>query len=347
MEELPWHEIERIVRRDPACRGVASYLDQGQPLLSGHLALAARDMAQSAQAVAIVTGFCILTPQGIAAETDGPPGALFLARALLALGIDVALLSDAYGVPVLRAGCDCWQLPRGILQEIPFEDPSADHPSRSNDPPHNVRTDRWVDEFLAADFGRRLTHLVAIERVGPSHTLDSVTDVEAFAAAVPPEHRNVCHNMRGDDITVHTAKAHRLFERIAQQRLPIKTIGIGDGGNEIGLGSIPWQTLRRAIHRGPADFVPCRVASDYAILAGVSNWGGYALALSVLALRRASQLATLWDAADLRRLIETLVRESFCVDGVTKQRQPTVDGMPLETYLETFAALRQAAVGFR
>ena len=78
---------------------------------------------------------------------------------------------------VLAAGCDFWGLPRSLLHEIPFEAGPPDQLGRgSNEPPHNARTDRWADEFLASDFGGRLTHLIAIERAGPSHTSQSVAE---------------------------------------------------------------------------------------------------------------------------------------------------------------------------
>src|SRR5437763_15965304 len=107
---IDWPRVEQLIRHDPGGRGVASYLHNRQPLLAGHLQAAANDLSRSAKAVAIVTGFAIVTLEGVAAETDGPPAALFLARTLRELGIEVVLLSDAYGVPVLHAGCDCWKL---------------------------------------------------------------------------------------------------------------------------------------------------------------------------------------------------------------------------------------------
>jgi hypothetical protein len=362
---IDWANLEQAIRRDPGDRGVASYFDGGEPLLPGHLQRAAEDLAANARAVAIVTGFAIVTSQGVAAETDGPPGALYLARALRELGVDAVLLSDAYGLPVLQAGCDCWGLPRGLVQEIPFEHEDVDHPSRlSNDPQHNGRTDAWANNFLASDFGRRLTHLIAIERVGPSHVGWAMPTRSIFAnedlqrrgvvgtahptdgaAALPAEHRNTCHNMRGESINRYTAKAHRLFEIVAERGLPVTTIGIGDGGNEIGLGSIPWDVLRRAIAKGPAERVACRIATTWTILAGVSNWGGYALALATAALKDRNTLARLPDESGVRELIVRLVRDSFCVDGLTKRREATVDGLPLDDYLLTLQALRRSLAG--
>ena len=100
----PWDELERIIRRDPGGRGVCSFLDGGRPIGFGQLRAAAQDLARAAKAVAIVTGFCIFDADPPAAETDGPPGALFLARALDAIGVRVVLVSDAYGMPLLEAG---------------------------------------------------------------------------------------------------------------------------------------------------------------------------------------------------------------------------------------------------
>ena len=71
----------------------------------------------------------------------------------------------------------------------------------------------------------------------------------------------------------------------------------------------------------------------------MSNWGGYALALATVALRDRGTLAHLPDAAALQRLIEALVSHSFCVDGVTKRREASVDGLSLDDYLGTFESL--------
>ena len=65
--------------------------------------------------------------------------------------------------------------------------------------------------------------------------------------------------------------AHRLFEAVQQQLPHITAIGIGDGGNEIGMGKLPWELIRRNIpHSG---LVACRVPTDHLIVCGVSNWG--------------------------------------------------------------------------
>src|SRR5262245_50720249 len=54
--------------------------------------------------VAIVTGFFILSATPPAAETDGPPGSVFLARAIAELGGRVTVLCDGRCTTAIEAG---------------------------------------------------------------------------------------------------------------------------------------------------------------------------------------------------------------------------------------------------
>ncbi|MGE0607756.1 MAG: glutamate cyclase domain-containing protein [Pirellulales bacterium] len=341
--------VESLLRRDPGRRGLAGYRSQRGYLAAGHYQQAVADLAQTATHVAIVTGFCIPVEHGWTAETDGPPGALFLARALLELGVRVRLLSDEYGRPLLEAGADNWRLPRSIIETIPFESPEPDDSIRWQNG-ITPRTDAWVRRFLASDFGRKLSHLVAIERCGPSHTVfswaaqqrsaDAV--VESLFDLVPIESYNLCHNMRGEPIEGHTAKAHRLFEIVEEEGLPVRTIGVADGGNEIGVGAICFEDVLAALGQPERAKIICRIETNQVLLAGVSNWGGYALALGVCHARNQLAAARAWRADDLGRLMEVLVRDAAAVDGVSRRREASVDGIPLADYLAYFNELRQA-----
>jgi hypothetical protein len=222
-----------------------------------------------------------------------------------------------------------------MLAEIPFAD--------------DATTDRWVADFFRSSANPPLSHLVAIERVGPSHDPSSIEkqglpseENERFERDVPPADQNVCHNMRGRNIDAVTAPAHRLFEGIAENRLSVTTIGIGDGGNEIGMGSFPWDVVRRALGSDHAGRVACRIPTDHTIVAGVSNWGAYALGLAVCRLSSRTDIAARYTTEAQRKLIETIVTQAGAVDGVTKRREPTVDGIPLDVYLATLEDLRRA-----
>jgi hypothetical protein len=328
---IDFSALEAIIRHDPRGRGVASYQHQGQGLASGMLERAAHDLAQSSGAVAIVTGFCVADVNPPVAETDGPPGALYLARALTALGREVALVSDASALKLLALGCRLWGLDVALI-ELPL--------SRGES--------QSVDRLLPSSLLERLSHLVAIERVGPSHTLESLAAQRGngpaararFEAEVPLDHRDTCHNMRGVVIDEHTAAAHLLFEQAGARRNRFTTIGIGDGGNEIGMGAIPWQILRDALKGEHAGRIICRIATDFLLLAGVSNWGAYALTCAIVKLCGHDDQIADWNEARQRELIEYLVHEGGAVDGVTRRREPTVDGLPLDVYLRVLEQIR-------
>ncbi len=322
----PDHQaLEQLIHRDPGARGLASFQHGGIFLDAGQLALAARSLA-AARSVGIVTGFCVVDAQPPAAETDGPPGALFLARALLALDIDVTLVSDRFACPLLRAGCEAWNLPQKIVCEVGPAD---------------------VDSLLD-DRGRAWTHLISIERVGPNHTLasllaqprDHAPPAAQFEQEVPPAERNACHNMRGMPVDAVTVPLHRVFEIIRERGLPIVTLGLADGGNEIGTGRIAWELVRAAVPSHVAGRIACRIATDYLILAGVSDWAAYALAAAVCVERGRREVLAPWNSAGQRLLIETLV-SAGALDGVTRTSRATVDGLPLERYLEVFDEIRR------
>ncbi|HVX15741.1 MAG TPA: glutamate cyclase domain-containing protein [Pirellulales bacterium] len=324
--------LEEAIRQDPGGRGIAGYRHAGRFLAEGMLERAARDLADRADAVLIVTGFCIADTDPVVAETDGPPGALYLARALAELGLRVTLASDGSALALLRLGRRLWHLDVDVI-ELPTQ---------------AVEAGDSIDDWLPPSLAQSLTHLISIERVGPSHTLDSLTAQSGnspaasarFDMEVPLEHRDCCHNMRGVKIDAYTAPAHRWFEAARAGDRRIHTISVGDGGNEIGMGAIPWEALRAALPAEWSGRIICRVASDDLIVAGVSNWGGYALACAVASLRGRRDLIAHWDEARQRELIETLVSEGGAVDGVTRRREATVDGLPIDLYLGVLERIR-------
>ncbi|HEX3727147.1 MAG TPA: glutamate cyclase domain-containing protein [Pirellulales bacterium] len=347
---IDWAAVEGVMHCDPAGRGLASFRHDGAPLDAGQLRIASLDLAQQARRVGIVTGFCARVGARVTAETDGPPGALYLAQALVACGVEVVLITDGYALPLLAVGCRARNLDPAMLVEFPFEAGPPDAAARLlNDGSLSTTSDRWIETFWMQGKGRELTHLIAIERPGPSHTFESLEQSghaaaltrEQFSASVDQHQSDACHNMRGENIHPWTAKTHRLFEWIDQMQLPITTIGIGDGGNEIGMGHFAWQSLVEAIASPFAAAIACRIATDFALIAGVSNWAAYALALCVSRLRGIDQLGNWSTTAQERALIEQMVGEGGAVDGLTLRPEPTVDGLPLDVYLRPLDEMRQ------
>ena len=339
-QAVDWRALENLIHIDPAGRGLASFMtgsgESCARLDAGQLRAAANHLASNASAIGIITGFCAVTRDRVTAETDGPPGALLLARVLLAAGTDVSLISDSYGVPLLAAGCELFELDRQMVIEFPMDIAGP-------------AEDAWLRDFFARGPGGRLTHLIAIERPGPSHTLESLEKQspagsnarEQFLRAVNRPDRDLCHNMRGESIEGWTARTHRLFEWIDERQLPVTTIAVGDGGNEIGMGRFPWNTIVEAIGSDAAGKIVCRIATEYAIVGGVSDWAAYALALAVARLRGVADRHEAWTANAQSQLIEHLVARAGAVDGITRLPNPTVDGLPLDVYLEPLTAMRK------
>ncbi|MFO0966567.1 MAG: DUF4392 domain-containing protein [Gemmataceae bacterium] len=323
--------LRALIQQDPGNRGLAR-----QPVRN-LLTACPDDLERSCRALkpganlAIVTGFFIPTAQPPAAETDGPLGALFLARALYPLGIRTSILTDAGAARAFETGIRIC----GLRRDVPL-----------------VVLPTWSEsQSLGAEEYRKRaftqtgspTHLLAIERVGPSHTLHSLKrQLEAtneqdenyliFAETVPDERQDRCQTMRGIDITERMSPAHWLFESSADDPTRPATLAIGDGGNEIGMGKIPWQVIHANIPGGGP--IACRIAADHLIVAGVSNWGAYALAAGVYALLGAKPAPTLFDSAMERRILERMVASGPLVDGVLGRPSVTVDGLTWDAYAD-------------
>ncbi|MFL5244767.1 MAG: glutamate cyclase domain-containing protein [Gemmataceae bacterium] len=327
-------KIRALIQEDVANRGLCR-----QPIgnmvdsCPGDFAAACHSIARTQNAaLGVVTGFYIADADPPCGETDGPLGALFLARSLMPLGIEVHLITDPFCTRALAAGLRICRLEKRV--EVLALPP---------------RPDSW-DSFLKGEWRRlaeerKLTHLLALERVGPSHTLDSIRAqnarppeaTELFEAEVAEEHRNRCHSMNGRDISDLMAPAYRLFENAAECT-HIVTIGIGDGGNEIGMGKIAWDIVRRNVARGGV--IACRVLTDYLIVCGISNWGAYGLAAGVRFLRGAAPDQELFGVEFERELLQIMVQEGPLVDGVTRKQGLSVDGLAFDRYAEP---LRQLA----
>ena len=317
-------ECERMIRRDPAHRGLLSHRNLAAHLPIGQLGLAAESLARECRSAWIVTGFFIPGATPPAAESDGPLGAVLLAAVLHDLGRRVELITDPHCYPLLReTALLCGLQPQSV---------------------------RVYSEEMIPDFERLPpTHLIAIERVGPSHTLDSFQaqirsgplPLADFERKVPPVSRDHCHNMRGEVIDACTGTLHQLFELHTPANSNVRTIGIGDGGNEIGMGAIPWEILAACLPDPSTAKTICRIATHWNILAGTSNWGGYALAAAVAFLERRTDLLERFTSEQQFNLLSSLIDRNLVVDGVTRERNPTVDSLPFLTYIQPWSSMRR------
>ena len=138
-------------------------------------------------------------------------------------------------------------------------------------------------------------------------------------------------NMLSRDITEYTARLDYLFE------LGIPSVGIGDGGNEIGMGNV-------AEHIPPVDRLPDEPAItevDRLVLASVSNWGGYGL---VAALSRSVGRNLLPKVEHEDRMITQMVDDG-AVDGGSGINRYYVDNFTLEENGELLGLLHKLVDG--
>jgi D-glutamate cyclase len=142
-------------------------------------------------------------------------------------------------------------------------------------------------------------------------------------------------NMRGEDIGAWSAPLDRVFTAG-----PWRTIAIGDGGNEVGMGALPAGLIAREVPLGAT--IACVTPADFLITAGVSHWGVFGL-LAGLAVRQPAWRETLLDCLDPtvdRKIVTALVDRGPAVDGVTLGRTLTIDGLDLPAHAAKLAQVR-------
>ncbi len=111
---------------------------------------------------------------------------------------------------------------------------------------------------------------------------------------------------------------------MAAKNIGIPTIGIGDGGNEAGMGNIH-ELVMRCIPHG--EKIASTVEVDGLVLSAVSNWGAYGL-VAEASLEAGKNLLGDWDEGAIVKLLA----DRGLIDGVTKEREPSVDGINLKVH---------------
>ena len=132
-------------------------------------------------------------------------------------------------------------------------------------------------------------------------------------------------NMRNLSITEYTAQIDRLFD------LHNTTIGIGDGGNEIGMGNV-YRNVEKSTQLVEQ---PAITKVNELVISSVSNWGGYGL-LAKLSQNTGKNL--LPDVADEKDMIKGMV-DLGAVDGVSGKSVYQVDGFELNQNAVTLEKL--------
>ena len=261
---MNYENLQRIVASDAQGRGVSG-------LCRSEFWESALQLFVKASRILIVTGFYIKIKDAGASETDGPPGAIALGRALTRVGKSAVLLTDSRNYSCLKA---C---------------------SRSVKGPAAVSVDDYEKISMNADL------LVFIERPGYA------TDGRYY-------------NMKGTDISDVTAPLDRAAEAALKRGVPV--LGIGDGGNEAGMGLLYDTLAEKLPHYTP--FLS-RVPATVCLSVDVSNWGAYALTAVLSAFYRR------WlglDEGEEDAMLAAIL-DKGAVDGITGRADKSVDGISL------------------
>jgi D-glutamate cyclase len=349
------HLMEEVINFPTPLLPQRDYLWQNLSLVPySNLAGAVTSLVEKGRKVAVVTGFYIPGGEPPATETDGPPGALILAEGLKYMGMEVSLLSDEYTLPTLKAGLDILHLSEKEipLVSFPIEHTDQNHISRmNNEEIESPLSLRFTEDFFNGPLGKDLSHLIFIERVGPNHTLDSFLAQERqgnpplkdFEVILPPPMRNRCFSSRLEDITRFTGKTHFLLEIQKRLGLPIESIGIGDRGNEIGAGKIPWEIFRNYSTGDRGAIFCCRMMTNYFVSCGISNWGGYALLAGVASAMGKLDILEKVTPEQERKVLDHLIHHGPAIDGITYKQEPSVDGIEFDDYMKVIERVKEIA----
>ena len=301
--------IESIIGTDAGDRGMKALIVPNDL----HQAAITLTSLPNKSFVVILSGFPCCVNHSPPTETDGPPGAISIARTALSLGHAVILVTDECNELVFRAAAEC-------LPEIEFEIFPEEKSMTAED---KERMQNLVE--------KKCDLLVSCERAGPAKD-------------------GVCYTMRGINMNEKglIAPIHKIVDMARKLRPEIKYIAIGDGGNEMGMGKVI-DKIRESDKIKDGDKIGAVTVCDYLIAASVSNWGGYALsgACAVLKYDEDEGENVNWvqklvpseegEVALLERCVNV-----GCRDGVSGKMEATVDGMPLETSMECLRNIRDA-----
>ena len=313
--------IDRIVSLDMGQRGMTGLYEPARQIAGEPIcAAAARPLStlERGDTVIIITGS--LTRAGVSsaiAENDGPVGVASLARAIthgfnaipLVL-IDETVCDKMAAITRVAGPNVVTRAQARIAVETPRYTSVA------------VVEGGEIDDLAARRHAARI-----IAETKPK----AVISVERSGLTKDGTYRNA----RGEDYSEGRARLDHVVLEAAKAGIP--TIGIGDGGNEIGMGAIPEAV---AAHIPHGDVLCSEIATDVLFPVGVSNWGCYAVA-AALAIMTGNE--DLIHTPDLERRLLEASPQIGLVDGTTGRLEPTADGLPIATHLGIAELLQTTA----
>lgn len=204
-----------------------------------------------------------------------------------------------------------------------------------------IVTDKYSEVFLR--IGANLLNLDAVISIFEENKEEEQS--EEIIRKYKPDHvigierpgrgcDNRCYSMRGEDITSFCPNTDLLFIKAKQNN--ISTSAVGDGGNEVGMGKVK-DSVVKYVNKG--NIICAQFCSDNLIVAGVSNWGAFGICVGLCII---NNNMVMYDEEIYEKILKEMVKAG-AVDGYSKKRETTVDGLTYEENLEVFLKLRALA----
>jgi hypothetical protein len=253
----------------------------GMPLVHA----VAREFDRPPARVLLVSGAAVPGHMPVG-ENDGPIGTVVLARALVAMGHSVRILTDPVAAEPFRGLLRATGLEIEVL-EIGLKDLA-------------------MQERLAA----QSDILCAIERLGGNAN-------------------GIIYGATGVSRAPFRANLDHLFRK--GRALGKRTIGIGDGGNEIGFGNVHSRLSEVSPQFNFKDVTPCGggvysvVETDVLLVANSSNMGANAVTAALALLRRDLSLC---HTAEAEFALAHVGVGLGLIDGGSGLLRPWCDGIP-------------------
>jgi D-glutamate cyclase len=260
------------------------------------------------------------------AETDGPPGAAFLARAINRAYHAVPFifieenLVHSMSMVVNAAGLKV--LPPSQAIKTPLYHAPINSASVLSFPIEKDMAIKKANELIKKYQPKAV---ITIEKGGMNE-------------------EEVIHTSRGVDSSKYMAKIDYLVQEAIKNN--VTTIGIGDGGNEIGMGCIQ-EEIRKNIPFGDKCKCPCQTGiapatrTDFLITAAISNWGAYGLAAGISLLK--NDISIFHNGEVEKRVLQKAADAGF-IDGINGYTEPGADGLPSRVHESFVEVLRELLV---
>ncbi len=261
-------------------------------------------------------------------ENDGPPGAVALARSLvIAKKVTPIILVENVFTSQIKE----------MLKAINIQPLNLNESIKNINSPFPVAA-VGVDSFPInkEDALYKATELINIDKV------EAVISIEKGGMSEKGE----IHMSSGRKTTEQTSKIDFLINEAKKEK--ILTLGIGDGGNELGMGNIKpfilkhFPHLRKCICGCASTIVPNNIV-DLLVTSSVSNWGAYAICACLSYLNSDFYIM---HNQEMEKELMQISRQTGLIDGQSGFTSLSVDGISLGANMAITTLLRETVKKF-